>query len=150
MTRRSKQDDCVALSIRQPWATLVVHGLKRIEIRRWPTKRTGLVYIHAGIIIDRRAEAWDALPANLHSAAESTGGLIGRATVVGCTAYRGTRDFSADRPLHLNPLDWFRPPVMYGFEFAAPEPIEFVPLQGQLFFFKINAAEAHHQDDDAF
>ena len=26
-----------ALSIKQPWAALLVHGLKTMEIRSWPT-----------------------------------------------------------------------------------------------------------------
>src|SRR5207245_2747235 len=28
-----------ALSLKQPWATLLVHGLKSIEVRRWSTPR---------------------------------------------------------------------------------------------------------------
>ena len=34
-----------ALSIKQPWAALVVQGLKTIEIRRWPTARRGQILI---------------------------------------------------------------------------------------------------------
>ena len=30
-----------ALSVKQPWATLLVHGLKTIEVRAWPTARRG-------------------------------------------------------------------------------------------------------------
>jgi activating signal cointegrator 1 len=35
------------LSIRQPWASLVVHGLKRCETRRWATLFRGPLAIHA-------------------------------------------------------------------------------------------------------
>ena len=37
-----------ALSIRQPWAELVVSGRKTIELRRWETKYRGRVWLHTG------------------------------------------------------------------------------------------------------
>ena len=37
-----------ALSLTQPWATLVAIGAKRIETRTWSTSYRGLVAIHAG------------------------------------------------------------------------------------------------------
>lgn len=37
-----------ALTIRQPWATLIMTGLKRIETRTARTKRRGRVFLHAG------------------------------------------------------------------------------------------------------
>jgi len=36
-----------ALSLTQPWATLMAAGLKRIETRSWGTKYRGRVIIHA-------------------------------------------------------------------------------------------------------
>lgn len=36
-----------ALTLTQPWATLVAIGAKRIETRSWPTKYRGPVAIHA-------------------------------------------------------------------------------------------------------
>ena len=36
-----------ALSIRQPWAWLILHGGKDIENRTWATKLRGRVLIHA-------------------------------------------------------------------------------------------------------
>lgn len=38
----------VALSIRQPWAWLIIHGGKDIENRTWPTRFRGRVAVHAG------------------------------------------------------------------------------------------------------
>ena len=35
------------LSMHQPWASLLVYGLKRIEGRGWPTDHTGRLWIHA-------------------------------------------------------------------------------------------------------
>lgn len=37
-----------ALSVRQPWAYLIVHGFKDVENRNWRTAFRGRVYIHAG------------------------------------------------------------------------------------------------------
>src|SRR5690606_22562088 len=36
-----------ALSIKQPWASLIAHGIKDIENRTWSTKFRGRIYIHA-------------------------------------------------------------------------------------------------------
>jgi len=36
-----------ALSVKQPWAWLIVHGLKDIENRDWSTKFRGRIYVHA-------------------------------------------------------------------------------------------------------
>jgi hypothetical protein len=35
-----------ALSIKNPWATLIAHGIKDIENRTWRTKFKGRIYIH--------------------------------------------------------------------------------------------------------
>ena len=35
------------LSVRQPWANLIVHGIKDIENRTWKTNYRGRIYIHA-------------------------------------------------------------------------------------------------------
>lgn len=37
-----------ALTICQPYATMIVRGEKRVENRTWPTTYRGLLYIHAG------------------------------------------------------------------------------------------------------
>lgn len=43
-----------ALTIRQPWATLIASGVKTIETRTWATKHRGPLVIHAGAALDRR------------------------------------------------------------------------------------------------
>ena len=79
-----------ALSIRQPWAWLIVHGYKDVENRTWSTKFRGRVQVHAGKFPDpgwfpqlaREVEARGiALPDQ-----PSLGGLVGEghcAVVVG-------------------------------------------------------------------
>lgn len=48
---RSKLDACVrvkALTIRQPWASLVAQGIKQVENRTWQTPYRGPLLVHAG------------------------------------------------------------------------------------------------------
>ena len=35
------------LTMHQPWASLLVHGIKRVEGRSWPSPVTGRLWIHA-------------------------------------------------------------------------------------------------------
>ena len=51
-----------ALSLTQPWATLIAIGAKRIETRSWSTKHRDVVAIHAarGFPRDCRDLCWDA------------------------------------------------------------------------------------------
>jgi hypothetical protein len=44
-----------ALSLTEPWASLVIDGRKRIETRSWPTHYTGPLAIHAAKKPDRDA-----------------------------------------------------------------------------------------------
>ena len=44
-----------ALTIKQPWATLIMQGNKRFEFRSWQTKYRGDLLIHAGKGIDKEA-----------------------------------------------------------------------------------------------
>lgn len=37
-----------AITVKQPWASLIVEGIKDIENRTWPTKFRGRVLVHAG------------------------------------------------------------------------------------------------------
>jgi hypothetical protein len=39
--------DVKALTLWQPWASLVVHGVKRYETRSWSTRHRGLLAIHS-------------------------------------------------------------------------------------------------------
>lgn len=69
-----------ALTIRQPWAGLIVAGLKTVENRSWPTSYRGVLVIHAGARPDDEAMAeyghlLDEYPA---------GAIIGTVQVVDC------------------------------------------------------------------
>lgn len=44
-----------ALTLKQPWATLVAEGIKQIEFRSWKTNYRGKILIHAGVGVDKEA-----------------------------------------------------------------------------------------------
>ncbi|HLJ95670.1 MAG TPA: ASCH domain-containing protein [Gemmataceae bacterium] len=126
-----------ALSLKQPWAALLVHGYKTIEVRRWPTARRGRILIHAARVPDSRAEAWSLVPAELHEAAQLRGGIVGAGELTGCTPYRSLEAFTADRSRHLNDPSWFHGPVLYGFSFAKLETLPFRAYSGWMRFFPV-------------
>lgn len=41
-----------AITLQQPWASLIARGIKKYETRSWPTKYRGPIAIHAGKQID--------------------------------------------------------------------------------------------------
>src|SRR5438876_1298435 len=103
-----------ALSIKQPWATLVVHGLKTVEIRRWPTARRGRILIHAARVPDDRPVAWRLVPDDLQTLTQLQGGILGSVELTACIKYRDLDAFTADQSLHCNEPAWFEKPVLYG------------------------------------
>src|SRR5437764_14875091 len=100
-----------ALSLKQPWATLLVHGLKTIEVRRWPTARRGPVLIHAAKVSADRPEAWAHVPEELRQAAQMVGGIIGGGELMQCPGYRTLAAFSRDQSTQLDELAWSARPT---------------------------------------
>jgi hypothetical protein len=139
------QEQEFALSIKQPWATLLVYGLKTVEVRRWSTQRRGRVLIHTGSLPDRRKEGWALVPLSLRDEAEKVGGIIGAAELTECVGYETAETFAADRARHLNDPSWFRAPRLYGFVFANPTSLTFRRCRGALFFFPTAPAKERRQ-----
>ena len=129
-----------ALSVKQPWAALLVHGLKTIEVRRWPTARRGPVLIHAARVPDERPEAWAHVPPHLLETAQLLGGILGAGDLTDCLAYRAAETFEADQARHLNDPSWFQPPVLYGFAFANLTVVPFRRYSGWMRFFAVEDA----------
>jgi hypothetical protein len=45
-----------ALTVKQPWASLIAAGIKDVENRSWPTRYRGPLLIHAGAAFDISAK----------------------------------------------------------------------------------------------
>lgn len=110
-----------ALSIRQPWAWLIVKGHKDIENRTWSTSYRGEILIHASKTIDKAAmhmaisRGWK-LPDFI-----KTGGIIGMARIDDCVE-------SSDS-------GWFQGP--YGFRLSHQSQLPFHPCPGKLGIFEL-------------
>ena len=55
LSSNESNEKSMAISIRQPWATLIVLGLKSVEIRSWSTNFRGRLFLHASKQIDSMA-----------------------------------------------------------------------------------------------
>lgn len=69
-----------AITIKQPFASLIAEGLKVYKFRTWKTKYRGEILIHAGKSIDKKAmKKYEYL--NLDY---SSGSIIAKATITDC------------------------------------------------------------------
>lgn len=132
----------VALSVRQPWAALLAVGLKTVEVRTWPTRRRGPVYIHAARRPDERPEAWALVPPHCRELAALRGGLIAVGELVDCVRYETAEAFAAATAAHCNPPHWFRPGGVFGFVFHNLRPIAYHACPGQTLFFRVEGLTA--------
>lgn len=88
-----------ALSIRQPWAGLIVAGIKDIENRSRRTTHRGPLLIHASQRRARRTLAEIAskyglsLSDELVKLCELTGGIVGEVTIVDCVSASASKWF---------------------------------------------------------
>lgn len=120
----------ICISIRQPWAWLIVHGYKPVENRTWPTSIRGDVLIHAakGMTMAELEAAYEFIASRRIQIPETPvpsqlqrGGIIGRAKLVDCVR-------RSDSP-------WFVGP--FGHVFTDPKPLPFQPLKGMLGYFHV-------------
>jgi ASCH domain len=113
-----------AISIRQPWAWLIVNGYKDVENRIWEAKLRGWVLIHAGQSkSDTSPEALAYIKrkyrvANLPDKFE-TGGMVGIAEITDCVRRHRSK--------------WFHGP--FGWTLARARRLPFKSCKGQLKFF---------------
>lgn len=117
-----------ALSIRQPWAWLIVNGFKDIENRSWYTRYRGAFLVHAAKGMTRAEyklaadHAFEIDPDIFLPDFEELqrGGIVGFVTATGCT--------------NEETSPWFFGPV--GIELANAHALPFVPMTGRLMFFE--------------
>lgn len=79
------------LTIKQPWASLIIEGYKRFEFRSWKTNYRGDLLIHAGKSIDK--EAYERLKGYLTDM--PLGKIIGKVELTDCI--KTTPEFFEER-----------------------------------------------------
>lgn len=70
-----------ALTIQQPYASLIIEGKKQVETRSWHTHYRGPLAIHAGKVVDREALE---MFSDLLSEPVETGCFLGTVFLAGC------------------------------------------------------------------
>ena len=119
-----------AITIKQPYATLIAEGLKEYEFRTWKTKYRGDILIHAGKSVDRDAMKRFAY-LNL---GYPLGCFVAKASITGCVEVNDEmkrvlrkRNFAIYEGTTEN-KSWHG----YGFKFENVEKIDPVPANGKL------------------
>jgi hypothetical protein len=132
-----------ALTVCQPYATLIMSGDKRVENRTWPVKYRGRIYIHAGKSREwlsvRSVDGVDFCAMTQRPVAELPFGFVlGVATLVDCLPIHEIREGKHDR---THP--WLREhqhtegPWCWIFA-PKPQAIDPVPWKGAQGVFDIN------------
>ena len=69
-----------ALTIKQPWAQLIIEGYKKYEFRSWKTKYRGKILIHAGSTLEKDMVS----RFKDYNISYTKGAIIGEATLEDC------------------------------------------------------------------
>jgi ASCH domain len=125
--RPSLDRDRIALAIQQPWAELILLGIKTLEIRSQPTQLRGTIYVYASKRPSRLPAAESAaLRWKLEIGALPLGRVVGTVDVTDCRAAR-----AADHQAACVPVDLLSGQLAYELDrplrFEAPRPARFVP-----------------------
>ena len=124
------------LTIKQPFATLIVEGLKEYEFRTWKTNYRGEILIHAGKAVDKKAmKKYEYLGLEYPK-----GCIIGKATITDCIKI----DDDARKILKeknsiiysniIDNKDWNG----YGFKLENVEKLENIEVCGKLSFWEFD------------
>jgi hypothetical protein len=120
------------LSLKQPFAELLVSGKKPIELRKWNTKFRGKFLIHASKQVDEER----ASSLNIDHTKLSKGAIIGTADLYDVKEYKSKAEFVKDKNKHYADIKKFG--SKYGFmvrnayRFRTPK-----PYPGRLRFFEV-------------
>jgi hypothetical protein len=124
----------LALSIRQPWAWLILNAGKDIENRSWPTRFRGRFLVHAskGMTQDEYHSALWFFRSCGHNPDDvpvfeklERGGIVGAIDIVDCVGRSDSPWFVGD----------------YGFVLRNPEILPFRAYRGALGFFEVHQPE---------
>lgn len=114
-----------ALSLKQPFAELILQGKKKVELRKWNTRFRGEFLIHSSKVPDSNAMKkfkFGKLPC---------GCIVGRAKLAGVKHYLNEKEHKEDKERHLADSYWGD----YGFIIEGAERFkEPIPAKGKLGF----------------
>lgn len=68
------------LTIKEPWASLIINGYKKYEFRSWKTKYRGKILIHAGMTLEKE----NAKRFQEYNLEYYKGAIIGEAIITDC------------------------------------------------------------------
>ena len=120
-----------ALSIRQPWAELILQGRKTIELRTWQTNYRGRIAVHASQTV--REEACVAY--GLDPTRVVRGALVGTVELVDILPLDEAA-WEALRDQHLSLRDFSGP--IFGWRLEAPQRLpQPVPMRGRMSLFNV-------------
>ncbi len=118
-----------ALSIQQPWASMILCEGKDIENRTWETKIRGRIFIHVGKNYSVDGHLWIENHFGIKVPAECSvllGGIIGSVEIVDCVTSHDSK--------------WFFGP--FGFVLKNPIVLPFRECKGRLGFFEVDYKNA--------
>lgn len=119
------------MSLRQPYAELVVDGRKIIETRRWNTNFRGIFLIHASKAIDKQS----ATLLNIDCSKLTKGAVMGLAVLYDVKKYTSKEDFLADKDKHFS-INFSAPKC--GFLIKGAKRLnKQIPMLGRLGFFDV-------------
>jgi predicted transcriptional regulator len=116
------------LSLKQPFAELILQGKKTIELRKWNTKFRGKFLVHASKIPDSGAMkkfGFDKCELPL-------GAVVGEAELVDVKKYESEKACEEDKDSHLASSNW----GMYGFVLKNMKRREIIECKGKLNFWE--------------
>jgi hypothetical protein len=131
--QRAKYDWPV-LSIKQPWAQLIIEGAKDVEIRSWTTTYRGRIWIHTGQKVD------DYATARFARSGLFTGGLVGHAHLYGVRPFCAS-SWEAWRYRHKDDADFDEAAAKYGWILRDARPlVQGIRYKGSIGLFRLDEA----------
>ncbi len=118
------------ITIKQPFASLILKGYKEYEFRTWPTKYRGEILIHAGKTVDKEAIATRFKEYDLGNM--PTGVIIAKVNITDCI--KMTNEFAyelynKDENVYNKLKNWNG----YAWKIEKVEKLEqYIPIKGQL------------------
>ena len=115
------------LSLKQPFAELILSGKKTIELRKWNTKFRGRFLIHASQNSDKEAMKKFGFEKLF------TGAILGEAELVDVKHYASEKEHKKDQDKHLADDAWGN----YGFVLKNVRRVKPVATKGKLGFWEL-------------